>query len=107
MKKRILSFLLALVMMGGLIPVISIPANAATYTPGTSAGEYVIPVTGDCVNLNPTLYTFTDSEENHEHVPFSSYTNEGKRPHYQPEHSTADDKAYRSTAYVYCLGDDA
>ena len=92
-------------MLLGLTSAIIPTVNAATYEPSHLPGNQVTPRTGDVVNLNSTLYTYS-ADENQELVPFSSYSSQGRRPANQPEHITDQEKTFKSTAYIYRLGDD-
>ena len=103
MKKRIFSFLLVLALICSIQPIVAV--GAEIYNPGTSSKDYVIPLSGDFVGLNPTIYTYT-ADENSEMVPFSSYDSQGKYSSASPSYTTDNAKQFRSTAYVFRLGDD-
>lgn len=103
MKKRIFSFLLALALIFSIQPIVTV--SAEVHHPGTSSRDYVIPLPEDFVALNPTIYTYT-ADENSETVPFSSYVSQGKYSSASPSYTTDDEKKFRSTAYVFRLGDD-
>ena len=103
MKKRIFSFLLVLALICSIQPIVAV--SAEVHHPGTSSNDYVIPLPEDFVALNPTIYTYT-ADENSEMVPFSSYVSQGKYSAASPSYTTDDEKKFRSTAYVFRLGDD-